>query len=151
MWDFDIGRALVLIGRNLPFILLRIAVYAGIAIAMCWRRGWVPASAGPSAASAATRCRGPPPSRRGGPYRRAGGTARRQDAAGGTVNGREADLFIPLGRRAQFTGSPGRLSRCNSSTAAAICRQIAAPSASASKSPPAGSLDRSVGVGLSDQ
>ena len=33
MWDFDIGRALVLIGRSLPFILLRIALYAGIAIA----------------------------------------------------------------------------------------------------------------------
>ena len=33
MWDFDIGRALVLIGRSLPSILLRIALYAGIAIA----------------------------------------------------------------------------------------------------------------------
>jgi hypothetical protein len=33
MWDFDIGRALALMGRTLPFILLSIAVYAGIAIA----------------------------------------------------------------------------------------------------------------------
>lgn len=33
MWDFDIGRALGLMGRTLPFILLRIVVYAGIAIA----------------------------------------------------------------------------------------------------------------------
>src|SRR5258707_6094297 len=33
MWDFDIGHALALMGRTLPFILLRIAVYAGIAIA----------------------------------------------------------------------------------------------------------------------
>jgi hypothetical protein len=33
MWDFDIGRAVPLMGRSLPFILLRIAVYAGIAIA----------------------------------------------------------------------------------------------------------------------
>jgi hypothetical protein len=33
MWDFEIGHALALMGRTLPFILLRIAVYAGIAIA----------------------------------------------------------------------------------------------------------------------
>jgi hypothetical protein len=33
MWDFEIGHALALMGRTLPFILLRIAVYGGIAIA----------------------------------------------------------------------------------------------------------------------
>ncbi len=33
MWDFEIGHALALMGRTLPFILLRIAVYATIAIA----------------------------------------------------------------------------------------------------------------------
>jgi len=33
LWDFEIGHALALMGRTLPFILLRIAVYAGIAVA----------------------------------------------------------------------------------------------------------------------
>ena len=33
MWDFEIGHALALMGRTMPFILLRIVVYAGIAIA----------------------------------------------------------------------------------------------------------------------
>jgi hypothetical protein len=33
MWDFEVGHALALMGRTLPFILLRIAVYAGIAVA----------------------------------------------------------------------------------------------------------------------
>ena len=33
MWDFSIGQALGLMGRTAPFILLRVLVYAGIAIA----------------------------------------------------------------------------------------------------------------------
>lgn len=33
MWDFSIGQALGLMGRTLPFIVLRIVVYAGIAVA----------------------------------------------------------------------------------------------------------------------
>jgi hypothetical protein len=33
MWDFSIGRALALMARTAPFILLRIALYAGIAVA----------------------------------------------------------------------------------------------------------------------
>lgn len=33
MWDFSIGRALGLMGRTLPFILLRMAVYFGAALA----------------------------------------------------------------------------------------------------------------------
>jgi len=33
MWDFSIGRALGLMGRTLPFIVLRIAVFFGIAVA----------------------------------------------------------------------------------------------------------------------
>lgn len=33
MWDFDVGRALRLMARTAPFIVLRIVVYAGIAIA----------------------------------------------------------------------------------------------------------------------
>ena len=32
MWDFSIGRALGLMGRTLPFILLRMAVYFGITL-----------------------------------------------------------------------------------------------------------------------
>jgi len=33
MWDFSIGQALGMMGRTLPFILFRIVVYAGIAVA----------------------------------------------------------------------------------------------------------------------
>ena len=33
MWDFSVGQALGLMGRTAPFILLRVIVYAGIAIA----------------------------------------------------------------------------------------------------------------------
>ncbi len=33
MWDFSIGQALGLMGRTLPFIVFRIVVYAGIAVA----------------------------------------------------------------------------------------------------------------------
>src|SRR4051812_13026429 len=33
MWDFEIGHALALMGRTTPFILLRVVVYAGIAVA----------------------------------------------------------------------------------------------------------------------
>jgi len=33
MWDFSIGRALGLMGQTLPFVLLRVAVYFGIAVA----------------------------------------------------------------------------------------------------------------------
>ncbi len=33
MWDFSIGQALGLMGRTMPFIVLRVLVYAGIAIA----------------------------------------------------------------------------------------------------------------------
>lgn len=33
MWDFSIGRALGLMGQTMPFIVLRIVVYAGMAIA----------------------------------------------------------------------------------------------------------------------
>jgi hypothetical protein len=33
MWDFSIGQALALMGRTMPFIALRVLVYAGIAIA----------------------------------------------------------------------------------------------------------------------
>jgi len=33
MWDFSIGQALALMGRTMPFIVLRVLVYAGIAIA----------------------------------------------------------------------------------------------------------------------
>ncbi|MGM0561282.1 MAG: hypothetical protein ACQETX_09490 [Pseudomonadota bacterium] len=33
MWDFSVGRALGLMGQTLPFLLLRIAVYFGVAVA----------------------------------------------------------------------------------------------------------------------
>ena len=33
MWDFSVGQALALMGKTLPFIVFRIAVYAGIALA----------------------------------------------------------------------------------------------------------------------
>lgn len=33
MWDFSLGRALRLMGQTLPFLLLRIAVYFGVAVA----------------------------------------------------------------------------------------------------------------------
>ena len=33
MWDFSIGQALGLMGKTLPFIALRVIVYAGIAVA----------------------------------------------------------------------------------------------------------------------
>jgi hypothetical protein len=39
MWDFSIGRTLGLMGQTLPFIVLRIIVYAGIAIAFVLTTG----------------------------------------------------------------------------------------------------------------
>src|SRR5690606_29977754 len=33
MWDFSVGRALGLMLKTLPFVLLRIAVYSGVALA----------------------------------------------------------------------------------------------------------------------
>ncbi|WP_026987407.1 hypothetical protein [Fodinicurvata fenggangensis] len=33
MWDFSVGRALGLMGQTLPFLLLRVAVYFGVAVA----------------------------------------------------------------------------------------------------------------------
>lgn len=33
MWDFDIGRKVGIMARTMPFILLRVAVYLGIALA----------------------------------------------------------------------------------------------------------------------
>jgi len=50
MWDFEIGHALALMGRTLPFILLRIAVYAGIAIAYVVATGLGAGLGGPTVA-----------------------------------------------------------------------------------------------------
>ncbi len=34
MWDFDIGRTIGIMARTMPFILLRMAVYFGITLAV---------------------------------------------------------------------------------------------------------------------
>ena len=39
MWDFNLGRAFGLMGRTLPFLLFRLAVYAGIAVAFVLATG----------------------------------------------------------------------------------------------------------------
>jgi hypothetical protein len=39
MWDFDVGRALALMGKTLPFIVLRMVVYFGIAVALVLATG----------------------------------------------------------------------------------------------------------------
>jgi hypothetical protein len=33
MWDFSIGRSFALMGKTLPFVLFRLVVYVGIAVA----------------------------------------------------------------------------------------------------------------------